>query len=248
MDDRSPDPAHADQAQGHAADGRHERAVPAALVDQPVVGGNPSRQCQQERQRLLGDALLVGARGDGDRDPVLGGGGQVDEVVTDAGAGDRAQARGHREELGRHALAAGDHGVDPRQVGEQLLAGECRPSGRIDRLEAGLREDVAESPGGVAEQIRTDQDAWHGQLNPLEGIIVEWDRRDRARMAFPGAAHAFGLRRSIAQLILVWPIRQPRLVGHRSLGPSSLARLLPSRTDDRGPRRGVERAGPAADR
>ncbi len=122
------------------------------FVDQPVVGGDPPGQgqqagpcvCSATLSWLVPGVIVTATR-------VLVGGGQVDEVVTDAGAGDRTQPRGHREELGRHPLAAGDQGVDPGQVRQQLLAGERRAAGRIDRLEAGLGEDVAEPPGRVAE-------------------------------------------------------------------------------------------------
>ena len=67
-----------------------------------------------------------------------------------------------------------------RQVGKEFVPGEGgAPSGSIGSKPASTRMS-RKRPGGVAEQVRTDQNAWHGQLDPFKGIITKsGDRADR---------------------------------------------------------------------
>ena len=60
--DGTADPAHADQAQRHAAHRRDQRPVPAAAVNDAIVVDDPPRHRQKQGPGLLGDAVLVGAR------------------------------------------------------------------------------------------------------------------------------------------------------------------------------------------
>ncbi len=164
------DPTHADQPERHPADWRHQRPVPAAAVDHAVVGDDPPRQRQEQRPGLLGDALLVGPRGDRHGHAVGGRGRDVDQVVADAGARDRPQLGASSKSSGVIRSPPGDQGVDLREVGPKLLGREGEIPLRVDQARSRRRsEDLAKSTGLVAKQIRADQDSRHGHLDEIDG-------------------------------------------------------------------------------
>jgi hypothetical protein len=93
-------------------------------MDDAIVGNDPPRQCEQESHGLLGDAILIGSRCDRHSDLVRGRGLQIDQVVADTGSSDCPEPRSDREEITRHAFAAGEHGVDLREVGTNLCGSQ----------------------------------------------------------------------------------------------------------------------------
>ena len=183
-------------------------------MDHAIVGDDPPRQCQQEGHGLLGDAFLVGSRCDRHGDLVRGRGRHVDQVVADAGPCDRPQARSDREQIARHAFAAGEHRVDLRAGGDEAarVSRRNRPPGR--RLEAGVGQDLAESARLVAKQVGTDQNSGHGQLDEIVVIIAGNEICGRRAAVFlDRSSAARGLRRPTVQLILTGLIQQPGNAG-----------------------------------
>ena len=87
------DASQAGNAEGPAAQrqvaprGHLQARVVQVLRDQ--VLGEGQDQCEG----VLGDGVLVGAGRDGDGDAQLGGGGDIDRVIADAGPSDDAQLR-----------------------------------------------------------------------------------------------------------------------------------------------------------
>ena len=141
----------------------------------PIIGDDVPAKGQEQGEGLLGDAVLVGARGDRDDHVVAGGGLQVDQVISHAGSRDDSQPGGDGEHLGCEPLAAGEHRVGPGQVGSQLLGRQGKIAHRVDQLEPGVREHLAKRTGLVAEEVGTDQNAGHGKRShPRQEPGLAW--------------------------------------------------------------------------
>ena len=149
--DRPADAAHSDQAQRLAPYRCDERTIPSPGMNHPIVGDDAPDQSQEQGHRLLGDTFLVGSRCNRHGDLVRRRGRQVNQVVADAGPGNRSKTRSDREEIGRHALATGKHRIELGKVGTNLCGGQREITNRVDQLEAGIGQYLPESAGLVAK-------------------------------------------------------------------------------------------------
>ena len=66
-----------------------------------------------------------------------------------------------------------------RKVGTKLRGRQREIADRVDQLEAGIGQDLAESAGLVAKQVGTDQNSGHGQLG--ESVVIIAGNRERWR-------------------------------------------------------------------
>ncbi len=120
-----------------------------------VGGGDEAGDGHEQGDGLLGGADGVAAGRVHDDDALARGGGDVDVVHADAGAGDGPQLAGAFEQLGgQGGAAADDDAVGGLEGGLQLGALEAVA---LVEFEAGLAQQV--EAGGF--QFVADEDAWH---------------------------------------------------------------------------------------
>ena len=142
--DGAADPAEADDPDGHVAQGLHpierDGQAPAAVADEPAVGGDPPGRVEQEGERVVGH--LVDAVGRDVADGDAAGPGRVEVHVVDADpvADDQPgpvhrgdHPRGDRGELGQDVVGLGD-GVEEVGLGPALAGVDLGAEGPEDRL------------------------------------------------------------------------------------------------------------------
>ena len=121
-----------------------------------VGGGDEAGDGHEERDGLLGGADGVAAGRVHDDDALAGGGGDVDVVHADAGAGDGPELAGVFEQVGGdRGAAADDDAVGGLEGGLEFGALETLA---LVEFKAGLAQQV--EAGGF--QLVADEDAWHG--------------------------------------------------------------------------------------
>jgi hypothetical protein len=101
-----------------------ETATPAAPGDAIVMREHLDGEPDDERECIVGDALVIGAERHGHRDAVAGRRLDINLVIADAEAGDDPELRRAREHPLGIELAAGNRGDHARQPRDQLVLGE----------------------------------------------------------------------------------------------------------------------------
>ncbi len=74
--------------------------IPSVFPQGAIVLDETAHQGEHQRQRVVGDRLLVRSRRRGDEDSGPGGRGDIDGIDADARAGDHFQARAGFEDIG----------------------------------------------------------------------------------------------------------------------------------------------------
>ena len=145
------DPAQTGDAKRLAAKLVSEKALlfPAAVFHGAIGGRDEARQRQHERERMLGDADAVGARGVDHEDAAGAGGRDVDVVHAGAGPGHNPQLRRGVEQPGVHLRGASDHQrvgvgeIGGQHSGRAAGTGIDHPAGfGAEQIERGHREVV----------------------------------------------------------------------------------------------------------
>lgn len=142
------DPAHADHAQGLAAEvqAQHLRGVPPlppAGADQPFALGRAAGGHQDQRQGDIGGGIGDRAGGVGDRNAVVAGGGGVDMVVTHPEIGQQPAGRAGYGLKDRALEAVAQGGQD-----DVVVAQGRDHLGLVQRAGAGADGGVECGPGG----------------------------------------------------------------------------------------------------
>ena len=145
------DPAQARDAKRLAAKLVSEKALlfPAAIFHGAIGGRDEARQRQHERERMLGDADAVGARGVDHEHAAGAGGRDVDVVHAGAGPGHNPQLRRGIEQPGVDLCGASNHQrvgvgeIGGQHSGRAARTGIDHPAGfRAQQIERGRREVV----------------------------------------------------------------------------------------------------------
>src|SRR5262249_54282810 len=96
----------------------------------------------------------------------------VDQVITDSGAGNRTQSRCECKQIRRHPLSTGDQGVNFPEKRQDLLARQRKVSLRVNDLEARSFENLPKPTRLVSKEIGADQHSGHGHLGVGKGMIA----------------------------------------------------------------------------
>lgn len=113
---------------------------------------------------MFRDGVLIGAGTDRDGNAMLGGGGHVHRVVTDAGSGNDAELRIGCDDAAGVRLRPGNAGGDALELFECFLFGHLeRPVG-VDQLEASFAKQFQIGAADVGKGLRCDQAFRHGEI------------------------------------------------------------------------------------
>lgn len=131
-------------------------ALPLAVAQGGVGRGDLASGGEHQRDRVLGGRVDVGRRRVDDHDTALGGGGHVDVVEADAGAGDDLELGAGRQDLG----IDGGGGTDEDRVG---LGHRCEQGRAIRSVDPTHLHTVAQCLDGGRRELVGDQNyrtAW----------------------------------------------------------------------------------------
>jgi hypothetical protein len=162
--DGAADRAVADDPDRRAVQLRAEQreVAPATAAHLGVLIGQAPQRGEHQRERVVGDRLVVGAGGHGDRDAGGRRGREVDRVEADAGAGDDAQLGQLGERRRVERIGVGDHRHRAAAQLDELIGGPVAFARMNGQFQARLSQRAAAL--GVVEDV-----APVGDENPSEG-------------------------------------------------------------------------------
>ncbi len=151
-------------------------AGPEDVIDEFFLEG------KEEHEDVLGDRGVVDAGGEGNRDAVLGGGGNIDLIDADAVFGNVLQAgEGLFDDGPGDGVVPAEEGIELAGGGEHLGFWKGATGG--DDLGAGGGEEFVVRTGGVLVGGGGEEDAHGGWLGKRYELVCDWRVRKGGRVA-----------------------------------------------------------------
>jgi len=199
--DRLADPAHAEDAERRAVDVAAGKQIdaplrPFAAAQEPFALADPTRGGHQQREAEVGGRLGEHARRVADRDAARGARGDVDVVVADGEAADRAQLRTRIEQRGVDRLRAGDEDAGLAvQARDHLFA---RPD--VVGVVALDVEVLAQVRHRLREDTTADQDRGsHGAVRAINTAVSQSRKRTKPATGSRSVTSVFSIAPGSAQ-------------------------------------------------